>query len=55
MCGGVLMPDVTFFGDSVPRPVVDMVYNLVDSSNALLIVGSSLHVSTVRLSPIYCI
>ena len=43
-CGGVLKPDVVFFGGSVPRPVVDAAYRLVDESEALLVVGSSLTV-----------
>lgn len=43
-CGGVLKPDVVFFGGSVPRPVVDAAYRLVDQSEALLVVGSSLTV-----------
>ena len=43
-CGGILKPDVVFYGDSVPRPVVDAAYTAVDQSNALLVVGSSLMV-----------
>jgi NAD-dependent SIR2 family protein deacetylase len=43
-CGGVLKPDVVFFGGSVPRPVVDAAYRLVDQSEALVVVGSSLAV-----------
>jgi NAD+-dependent protein deacetylase sirtuin 4 len=43
-CGGVLKPDVVFFGGSVPRDVVDAAYALVDAAEALLVVGSSLEV-----------
>ena len=43
-CGGVLKPAVVFFGDSVPRPVVDAAMATVRSADALLVVGSSLAV-----------
>ena len=40
-CGGVLKPNVTFFGDSVPRSVVYDVNQKVAESDALLVMGSS--------------
>jgi NAD-dependent SIR2 family protein deacetylase len=43
-CGGVLKPDVVFFGDNVPRPKVQSVSDLVAESRSLLVVGSSLMV-----------
>lgn len=44
-CGtGVLKPDVVFFGENVPRQRVDQCYRLVDSADALLVLGSSLTV-----------
>lgn len=43
-CGGVLKPDVVFYGDSVPRPVVEAAYGWVERSDGLLIVGTSLMV-----------
>ena len=43
-CGGVLKPDVVFFGESVPKDRVARCYDLVDSSDALLVLGSSLTV-----------
>ncbi|MDO5287697.1 MAG: Sir2 family NAD-dependent protein deacetylase [Actinomycetia bacterium] len=43
-CGGVLKPDVVFFGESVPRPVVDAAYALVDAAEVLVVLGSSLTV-----------
>lgn len=43
-CGGVLKPDVVLFGENVARPVVEAAYALVDSAEALLVVGSSLTV-----------
>jgi NAD-dependent deacetylase sirtuin 4 len=44
LCGGVLKPRVVFFGDNVPRPVVDEAFAATDAAGALLVVGSSLHV-----------
>ena len=43
-CGGVLKPDVIFFGESVPRERVEQCYRLIDAGEALLVAGSSLAV-----------
>jgi NAD-dependent SIR2 family protein deacetylase len=43
-CGGVLKPRVVFFGDNVPRAVVDAAFAAVDAARVLLVVGSSLAV-----------
>jgi len=43
-CGGVLKPDVVFYGDTVPRTRVAAGYALVEQADAVLIVGSSLMV-----------
>lgn len=43
-CGGVLKPDVVFFGENVPRATVEQAYAKVSSAEALLVVGSSLTV-----------
>jgi NAD-dependent SIR2 family protein deacetylase len=43
-CGGILKPDVVFFGENVPRARVDAAFAAVREANALLIVGSSLMV-----------
>jgi NAD-dependent SIR2 family protein deacetylase len=43
-CGGVLKPDVIFFGENVPRARVDDCYQLVSTARALLVLGSSLTV-----------
>ncbi|MFU8813900.1 MAG: NAD-dependent protein deacetylase [Pseudomonadales bacterium] len=43
-CGGVLKPDVVFYGDSVPKARVAAGHALVESAEAVLIVGSSLMV-----------
>ncbi len=43
-CGGMLKPDVVFFGESVPRDRVDTAMRALEQSDAMLIVGSSLMV-----------
>ncbi len=43
-CGGVLKPDVVFFGDSVPKSTVREAYDWVEAADAVLVVGSSLMV-----------
>ncbi|MCX7318309.1 MAG: NAD-dependent protein deacetylase [Hyphomicrobiales bacterium] len=43
-CGGVLKPDVVFFGETVPREVVDEARDRLQAADAMLVVGSSLMV-----------
>ena len=43
-CGGVLKPDVVFFGEAVPRDRVDAATRHLEQADAMLIVGSSLMV-----------
>jgi NAD-dependent SIR2 family protein deacetylase len=43
-CGGVLKPDVVFFGENVPRPRVAECIAMVEGAGALLVLGSSLTV-----------
>ena len=43
-CGGVLKPDVVFFGENVPRDRVDAAKRHLMRADAMLIVGSSLMV-----------
>ncbi len=47
-CGGVLKPDVVFFGENVPKPRVERCYAAVDGlqpdREALVVLGSSLTV-----------
>lgn len=43
-CAGILKPNVVFFGENVPRAIVDRAWGLLDEAEALLVVGSSLTV-----------
>ena len=47
-CGGVLKPDVVYFGETVPRDRVVDAYARVDEAQSLLVLGSSLHVYSGR-------
>lgn len=43
-CGGMLKPDVVFFGENVPRERVDAAMHAMREADAVLVVGSSLMV-----------
>ncbi len=43
-CGGVLKPDVVFFGENVPRDRIHEAERNLDEADAMLVVGSSLMV-----------
>lgn len=43
-CGGILKPDVVFFGENVPRQTVHRAMSAVAEADALLVAGSSLMV-----------
>jgi NAD-dependent SIR2 family protein deacetylase len=43
-CGGLVKPDVVFFGESVPRDRVDRAMQGLHDADAMLVVGSSLMV-----------
>lgn len=43
-CGGVLQPDVVFFGDNIPPQRTQAALQAMDDADALLVVGSSLMV-----------
>jgi len=43
-CGGILKPDVIFFGENVPKQRVAACFDLVSAASALVVLGSSLTV-----------
>jgi NAD-dependent SIR2 family protein deacetylase len=43
-CGGVLMPDVVFFGGTVPKKRVETAFDTLAKSDCILVIGSSLTV-----------
>jgi NAD-dependent SIR2 family protein deacetylase len=45
VCGrDTLKPDVVFFGESVPKPLVERCFRLTEAASAILVLGSSLKV-----------
>ena len=47
-CGGVLKPDVVYFGENVPAARVEQAAAMVDAASCLLVLGSSLTVFSGR-------
>lgn len=43
-CGGMLKPNIVYFGENVPKDRVAQAYALVEDADALLVAGSSLTV-----------
>jgi NAD-dependent SIR2 family protein deacetylase len=43
-CGGMLKPEIVYFGENVPRARVDAAFAQVEAADALLVAGSSLTV-----------
>ena len=43
-CGGLLKPDVVFYGEGVPRARVDAAFAALEAADAVLVAGSSLMV-----------
>lgn len=49
-CGGMLRPDVVYFGEHVPKEVFAHAERIVEGASALIVAGSSLAVNTgIRL------
>ncbi|RDI48922.1 NAD-dependent SIR2 family protein deacetylase [Nocardia mexicana] len=47
-CGGMLKPDIVYFGENVPKDRVAVAFELVDQADVLLVAGSSLTVMSGR-------
>lgn len=45
-CGGLLKPDITFFGESLPDAALDAAFAMARRAEAVLVAGSSLFVQT---------
>ncbi|MDO5049160.1 MAG: Sir2 family NAD-dependent protein deacetylase [Actinomycetaceae bacterium] len=45
-CGGVLKPNVVFFGEQLPMQEMDLAFAYADAADVILVVGSSLMVAT---------
>jgi NAD-dependent deacetylase len=51
-CGGILKPDVVFFGELLPRVAIDRAYALARRARLLLVVGSALEVYPIAGLPL---
>jgi NAD-dependent deacetylase len=52
-CGGVVKPDITFFGESLPPEAVDEAVNLASQADLMIVLGSSLVVQPAASFPMY--
>jgi NAD-dependent SIR2 family protein deacetylase len=43
-CGGMLKPNIVYFGESVAKDIIHQAFSLVEAADALLVAGSSLTV-----------
>jgi NAD-dependent deacetylase len=50
-CGGLIKPDVVFFGEAIPEPAMRQANTLALSCDLLLIIGSSMEVAPANLLP----
>jgi NAD-dependent deacetylase len=50
-CGGILKPDVVFFGELLPAAAIDRAFELAQGARLLLVVGSTLEVHPVAGLP----
>ena len=50
-CGGILKPDVVFFGELLPPAAIERAYELARRARLLLVVGSALEVYPVAALP----
>jgi len=51
-CGGILKPDVVFFGELLPPAAIDRAFELARAARLLLVVGSALEVYPVAGLPL---
>ncbi|MBO8161534.1 MAG: NAD-dependent protein deacylase [Thermosipho sp. (in: Bacteria)] len=51
-CGGLIRPDIVFFGEELPKDQWENALNLVEKSKAMLIMGSSLVVYPAAYLPV---
>lgn len=51
-CGGIIKPDITFFGESLPADAIEKAFESAASSELMLVLGSSLVVQPAASIPI---
>ena len=53
VCGGILKPDVVFFGEALPEPTLQEAIRHASQCDLLIVVGSSLVVYPAAYMPLY--
>ncbi|HAK44376.1 MAG TPA: NAD-dependent deacetylase [Spirochaeta sp.] len=51
-CGGIVKPDITFFGEQLPEDAVNKAFELASKSDLMLVLGSSLVVQPAASIPL---
>ncbi|NIM95722.1 MAG: NAD-dependent protein deacylase [Anaerolineales bacterium] len=51
-CGSILKPDIILFGEQLPMDVVLKAKNLMNTSDLIMVIGSSLEVTPVAVFPV---
>lgn len=52
-CGGLVKPDITFFGEALPAAAVEEAIELSEQADVMLVLGSSLTVQPAASFPVY--
>jgi NAD-dependent deacetylase len=54
-CGGLVKPDITFFGEALPAAAVEEAIELSERADVMLVLGSSLTVQPAASFPVYAL
>ena len=52
-CGGIVKPDITFFGEMLPAGALEAGFDLASRSDLMLVLGSTLLVQPAASVPLY--
>ena len=50
-CGGVLKPEIIFFGEAIPQKAFEQAVNEVENADLMLVIGTSARVTPASLMP----
>lgn len=54
-CGGIIKPDIVFYGESLPEEDMQMSVFHASKSDLMLVIGTSLAVQPAAFMPMYCL
>lgn len=52
VCGGIVKPDITFFGEALPEQAIERAFKIAAASDVMLVLGSSLIVQPAASIPL---